>query len=108
MSLPAEISTNVSITLTTSAGSVRVDAPTTQQAQTMARIFARSLRPKQPPFEVRADCVRPLDDVKREAVQHAMQQLDGNKEQVARALGIGSRTLYRYLERWGMHERNAR
>jgi DNA-binding NtrC family response regulator len=39
-----------------------------------------------------------LEDLKKAYVRYALETLDGNKRRTAVALGIGRRTLYRYLE----------
>ena len=41
----------------------------------------------------------PLAEVERAYVQHVLHQVDGNKRQAADILGIGRRTLYRWLDR---------
>ncbi|MFO8070486.1 MAG: sigma-54 dependent transcriptional regulator [Polyangia bacterium] len=40
----------------------------------------------------------PLEALKRDYVRYALNKFDGNKRRTASALGIGRRTLYRYLE----------
>jgi len=44
---------------------------------------------------------RPLEDVEREMIQRTLQAVNGNREEAARALGIGERTLYRKLDKYG-------
>lgn len=51
------------------------------------------------PSAISADEPRPLADVEREAIQHAMKHYQGNRKQVAAALGIAVRTLYDKLRR---------
>ena len=46
--------------------------------------------------------VRPLADLEREAIVHALQVLGGNKKRAAEDLGIDRRTLYNKLETYGI------
>ncbi len=43
-----------------------------------------------------------LEEVERRHVQNALDKAGGNKSTAARVLGLGRRTLYRKLKRWGM------
>jgi len=43
-----------------------------------------------------------LDDLEREAIINAMKETDGNKKKAAKILGIGLRTLYRKIEKYGL------
>lgn len=43
-----------------------------------------------------------LDEIERQYVQHVLDVVDGNKSIAARILGLGRRTLYRKLSRWGL------
>ncbi len=43
-----------------------------------------------------------LEDVERQYVRHVLEIMGGNKSEAARILGMGRRTLYRKLERWGL------
>jgi transcriptional regulator of acetoin/glycerol metabolism len=45
-----------------------------------------------------------LGELERRTVQAALQQLKGNKAQVARALGVSRRALYRMIEKYGLEE----
>ena len=51
---------------------------------------------------VQVDGVRPLKELEREAVERALEQVDGNRRQAAELLGIGVRTLYRKLDDYGL------
>jgi len=44
----------------------------------------------------------PLEEVERQYVQQVLDAVAGNKSTAARILGLGRRTLYRKLERWGL------
>ena len=39
-----------------------------------------------------------FEELKRRYIRYALEQLDGNKRRTASVLGIGRRTLYRYLD----------
>jgi two-component system response regulator HydG len=43
---------------------------------------------------------RPLADVERYYMEKALELTGGNREEAARLLGIGERTLYRNLQKW--------
>ena len=44
---------------------------------------------------------RPLSEVERWAIEETLQLTGGNREETARILGIGARTLYRKLKEYG-------
>ncbi len=44
----------------------------------------------------------PLEEVERQYIQRVLDAVGGNKSTAARVLGLGRRTLYRKLERWGL------
>ena len=44
---------------------------------------------------------RPLSDIERWAIEQTLQLTGGNREETARILGIGARTLYRKLKEYG-------
>lgn len=44
--------------------------------------------------------VLPLAEQEKKTIEYAMQRYQNNREHVARALGIGERTLYRKLKRY--------
>ncbi len=48
--------------------------------------------------------VRPIKEVEREMIRKALESCGGRREEAARALGIGERTLYRKLERYGLRD----
>jgi two-component system response regulator AtoC len=43
-----------------------------------------------------------LADLEREAIEQALAELDGNRRKAAERLGIGLRTLYDKLKRYGL------
>ncbi len=43
---------------------------------------------------------RPLEEVERHYIEKALALTDGNREEAARLLGIGERTLYRRIQEW--------
>jgi two-component system response regulator HydG len=45
---------------------------------------------------------RPLEDVERYYIQKSLELTQGNREEAARMLGIGERTLYRKIKEWGL------
>lgn len=47
---------------------------------------------------------RPLHDIERWAIQETLKLTSGNREEAARILGIGARTLYRRLDEYGSDE----
>ena len=47
---------------------------------------------------------KPLEDVERYYMQRALEVTKGNREEAARLLGIGERTLYRKIKEYGLHE----
>jgi two-component system response regulator HydG len=48
---------------------------------------------------------RPLSEVERYYVEQALQLTNGNREEAARMLGIGERTLYRTIQDWKLQDR---
>jgi DNA-binding NtrC family response regulator len=46
--------------------------------------------------------VKPLKDLEREAIELALDQVEGNRRVAAQRLGIGVRTLYRKLDEYGL------
>jgi two-component system response regulator HydG len=47
---------------------------------------------------------RPLTEVERYYIQRALEMTDGNREEAARMLGIGERTLYRIIQDWKLQD----
>ncbi len=45
-----------------------------------------------------------LAELEREAIEKTLQLVQGNREQAAKMLGIGERTLYRKIKEYGLHE----
>jgi two-component system response regulator HydG len=43
---------------------------------------------------------RSMDDIERWAIEQTLALHNGNREETAKALGIGARTLYRKLEKY--------
>jgi len=48
--------------------------------------------------------VRPLADLEREAILHALEVVGGNRRRAAELLGIGERTLYDRLKKYGVDQ----
>jgi len=46
--------------------------------------------------------VKPLVELEREAILHALEVVDGNRRRAAELLGIGERTLYDKLKKYGV------
>jgi DNA-binding NtrC family response regulator len=44
----------------------------------------------------------PLEQIEREAIQQTLQLCNGNREQAAKMLGMGERTLYRKIKEYGL------
>jgi two-component system response regulator HydG len=47
---------------------------------------------------------RPMDEVEKYYIQRALELTDGNREETARLLGIGERTLYRKIKEYGLRK----
>ncbi len=45
---------------------------------------------------------RPLEEIERWAIEQTLKLANGNREETARMLGIGARTLYRKLDKYGL------
>ncbi len=43
-----------------------------------------------------------LDQIEKQAIRNALRLNHGNREQAAKMLGIGERTLYRKLKEYGL------
>jgi two-component system response regulator HydG len=48
---------------------------------------------------------RPLTEVERYYIQQALALTEGNREEAAKMLGIGERTLYRVIQEWRLQDR---
>jgi two-component system response regulator HydG len=48
---------------------------------------------------------RPLTEVERYYIEQALALTEGNREEAARMLGIGERTLYRVIQDWKLQDR---
>jgi DNA-binding NtrC family response regulator len=46
--------------------------------------------------------VRPLAELEKEAILHALEVVSGNRRRAAELLGIGERTLYDRLKKYGV------
>ena len=47
---------------------------------------------------------RPMDEVEKYYIQRALELTDGNREESARLLGIGERTLYRKIKEYDLRK----
>ena len=50
---------------------------------------------------------RPLNEVERFYIEQTLGLTGGNREEAARLLGIGERTLYRKIKKWELEKRPA-
>jgi two-component system repressor protein LuxO len=48
--------------------------------------------------------LRPLKDLEREAIEHAISHFDGNIPQAAAALGVSPSTIYRKRQTWDVED----
>src|SRR5262249_46164575 len=48
---------------------------------------------------------RPLTEVERFYIEQALQLTEGNREEAAKMLGIGERTLYRSMQEWKLQDK---
>ena len=46
--------------------------------------------------------MRPIAEVERELILNTLQDLEGNRDRAAKALGISARTLYRKIKEYGL------
>ncbi len=62
--------------------------------------------PKPPPggFPMTSFAGMNLADLERQAIEKTLEMVQGNREQAARILGIGERTLYRKIKEYGLKE----
>ena len=45
---------------------------------------------------------QPMEEIEKWAIQQTLRLANGNREETARILGIGARTLYRKLDKYGL------
>ena len=50
----------------------------------------------------KSDVVKPLVELEKDAILHALEVVGGNRRRAAELLGIGERTLYDKLKRYGV------
>lgn len=48
---------------------------------------------------------RPLSEVERYYIEQALSLMQGNREEAAKVLGIGERTLYRVIQDWKLQDK---
>jgi two-component system response regulator HydG len=51
---------------------------------------------------------RPLTEVEHYYIEEALKATNGNREEAAQMLGIGERTLYRKIKKWGLEKEEVR
>jgi two-component system, NtrC family, response regulator AtoC len=87
-------------------GNVRELANAIERAAILSagkRITKSHFSSEPPPFEeARPSEVRPLAEIEREAIEKALALVGGNRRVAAERLGIGLRTLYDKLKRYGL------
>lgn len=76
----------------------RID-PRANTAPSQAKVGAR---PAEPPAPASSASLKTLEALEQDAIKQALEQLGGNRKQAADALGIGLRTLYDKLKRYGL------
>jgi two-component system response regulator HydG len=72
-----------------------------QESDVLRKLPARDL-PAQGPANLVG---RPLTEVERYYIEQALTLTEGNREEAARMLGIGERTLYRVIQDWKLQDR---
>jgi two-component system, NtrC family, response regulator HydG len=72
-----------------------------QEGDTLRRLQATDHNPSGPSNLVG----KPLSEVERYYVQQALEVTEGNREEAARMLGIGERTLYRMIQDWKLQDK---
>jgi DNA-binding NtrC family response regulator len=45
-----------------------------------------------------------MEELEREAIRAVLREMDGNRRKAAESLGIGERTLYRKIRKFGIEE----
>ncbi|HTE50863.1 MAG TPA: sigma-54 dependent transcriptional regulator [Kofleriaceae bacterium] len=86
-------------------GNVRELANALERAAIMAdgeSISADDLRLEAAPTAPSVNELRPLVDLEREAIERSLRSVGGNRRRAAEILGIGERTLYDKLKRYGI------
>jgi two-component system response regulator HydG len=48
---------------------------------------------------------KPLSEIERYFIERTLEQAEGNREEAARILGIGERTLYRMIQEWKLQDK---
>ena len=48
--------------------------------------------------------LQPIEEIERRYILHVLEVVGGNKTQAARTLCLDRKTLYRKLERYGIHD----
>jgi two-component system response regulator HydG len=72
-----------------------------QEGDTLRRLQSSDSHPTGP-----GDLLcKPLTEVERYYVQQCLETTDGNREETARLLGIGERTLYRMVQDWKLQDK---
>jgi two-component system response regulator HydG len=74
-----------------------------QEGDTLRRVQLPDLHASSPSSLIG----RPLLEVERYYVQQALEKTGGNREEAARMLGIGERTLYRMIQDWKLQDKIA-
>jgi len=63
------------------------------------RLDSRTSRPAK---RTKPDTIRPLSEVERDTIDSTLRAVDGNRRRAATLLGIGERTLYDKIKRYGL------
>ena len=84
---------------------VVVDADSVLDVDDLPPEFMEQVEQASEPREGPANLVgRPLHEIERWAIEQTLRLTGGNREETARILGIGARTLYRRLEQYGLKD----
>ena len=67
-----------------------------------SHIWLEGAAAKAAPAAIAGPEVRPLAELEREAILHALEVVGGNRRRAAELLGIGERTLYDKLKKYGV------
>jgi two-component system response regulator HydG len=68
-------------------------------------VMARLPHDDRPPSGPGSLVGRPLSEVERYYIEQTLELTEGNREEAARRLGIGERTLYRVIQDWKLQDR---